>query len=300
MLSIAKIEANRQNALKSSGPKTDAGLAHSSRNALRHGLSATSTIVIEGIEDATEYEHLVSEVTADLGARGTVETLLCERIAQLFWRLARVTRYEARRLAQWHWDILPSVAHLDETLRCQQQRRRAARALGNLFLPEDHELDCEAASLIFSAFTEYLRSARDDVCCESACELVAELARETSESKATPTVGRILAFVRAAEDRLRANGLPTPRHAPIYPETTPNLIARVYEYHLDVNRQWDRVGESATSGFERERTNALLLQLSAAGIVDRYEPRLRRDLSRTLKDLQDLQERRRICLRPPD
>lgn len=77
--------------------------------------------------------------------------------------------------------------------------------------------------------------------------------------------------------------------------SAPNLVARVYEYHLDVSRQWDRVDESATSGLERERTNALLLQLSAAGIIDRYEPRLRRDLSRTLKDLQDLQERRRVC-----
>jgi len=234
-------------------------------------------------------------VTTDLGARGTVETLLCERIAQLFWRLNRVTRYETRRLAQWNWDILPSVAHLDEALKCQQRRRRVARALGDLFLPEDHELDRETASLIFGAFSEYLSSVQDDVLRESACELVPDFARETSGSDATPTVGRILAFVRAAEDQLRANGLPTPRRAPIRPEAPPNLIARVFEHHLDISRQWDRVDEGATAGFERERTNALLLQLSTASVIDRYEPRLRRDLSRTIRDLQALQGRRRVC-----
>jgi hypothetical protein len=79
-----------------------------------------------------------------------------------------------------------------------------------------------------------------------------------------------------------------------------NLIAEVYEHYLGVNRQWDRMDQSDMSTLERERTNALLLQLSAAGVVDRYEPRLRRDLSRTLKDLRDLQERRRAYLPPAD
>jgi hypothetical protein len=79
-----------------------------------------------------------------------------------------------------------------------------------------------------------------------------------------------------------------------------NLVAAVYEYYLGVSRQWERMDQDDMSTLARQRTNALLLQLSAAGIVDRYEPRLRRDLSHTLKDLQDLQERRRVCLRPAD
>ena len=37
VISIRKIEANRANARKSTGPKTSAGKARSSRNALRHG-----------------------------------------------------------------------------------------------------------------------------------------------------------------------------------------------------------------------------------------------------------------------
>ncbi len=39
--SAARIEANRQNAMKSTGPRTEAGKATSRRNALKHGLTAT-------------------------------------------------------------------------------------------------------------------------------------------------------------------------------------------------------------------------------------------------------------------
>jgi hypothetical protein len=40
MTSYRQIEANRRNALKSTGPKTEAGKQASRRNAVRHGLTA--------------------------------------------------------------------------------------------------------------------------------------------------------------------------------------------------------------------------------------------------------------------
>ena len=53
MTSESKLSANRQNAAKSTGPRTGAGKSQSSRNALRHGL-ATSLLVDATFADLTE------------------------------------------------------------------------------------------------------------------------------------------------------------------------------------------------------------------------------------------------------
>ena len=52
--------------MRSSGQRTIAGRRASSMNATRHGLSATSVIVIRGLEDEAEYEGLAADVIADL------------------------------------------------------------------------------------------------------------------------------------------------------------------------------------------------------------------------------------------
>ena len=54
MSSLKQIEANRRNALKSTGPITPEGKEHSRRNALRHGL--TSETVIAALEDQEDYQ----------------------------------------------------------------------------------------------------------------------------------------------------------------------------------------------------------------------------------------------------
>jgi hypothetical protein len=45
MTTQAKIDANRRNATKSTGPKTAAGKARVSLNALKHGLSAQTMVL---------------------------------------------------------------------------------------------------------------------------------------------------------------------------------------------------------------------------------------------------------------
>ena len=46
--SMAKIEANRRNALKSTGPKTPVGREKSKRNALKHGLLSKAIVIETG------------------------------------------------------------------------------------------------------------------------------------------------------------------------------------------------------------------------------------------------------------
>jgi len=92
MTSLKQTEANRVNALKSTGPKTTEGKERSRCNAIRHGLTAETVIV--GFEDADDYESFEAIVIADYDARSAVERELVLRLASVLWRLRRATGIE--------------------------------------------------------------------------------------------------------------------------------------------------------------------------------------------------------------
>ena len=96
MTSIRQIEANRRNALRSTGPSTEQGKRRSRRNALRHGLSAET--VVEIVEDIHDYQGFEAAVIADYEARTAVERELVLRLASLLWRLRRATAIETQLL----------------------------------------------------------------------------------------------------------------------------------------------------------------------------------------------------------
>jgi hypothetical protein len=92
MTSYKQIEANRRNALKSTGPKTDIGKQASRCNAVRHGLTAETVIV--AMEDAEDYKAFEAALTADYDAQSAVERELVLRLASTLWRLRRATTIE--------------------------------------------------------------------------------------------------------------------------------------------------------------------------------------------------------------
>jgi hypothetical protein len=84
--------ANRENARRSTGPKTEDGKRRSRRNALRHGL--TSQTVIEELEDTKDYRAFEASIIADYDPTTAVERELVLRLASLLWRIRRATRIE--------------------------------------------------------------------------------------------------------------------------------------------------------------------------------------------------------------
>ena len=92
MTSFRQIEANRRNALRSTGPRTEEGKRQSRRNALRHGLTAET--VIDGLEDSDDYRAFEAAVIADYDAQTAVERELVLRLASLLWRLRRIISIE--------------------------------------------------------------------------------------------------------------------------------------------------------------------------------------------------------------
>jgi hypothetical protein len=88
-----QLDANRTNAQSSTGPKTDAGKAASSQNAVKHGLFAKND-VISG-EDLARYEEHRTNIYDEYFPTTPTESVLTQRIASLTWRLMRADRLQA-------------------------------------------------------------------------------------------------------------------------------------------------------------------------------------------------------------
>ncbi len=84
--------ANRRNARKSTGPRTEKGKAVSKRNSVNHGLLARNA-VLPG-EDAGDLEVLHRRLTEQFAPVGEVELMLVDRVADLTWWLRRAARVE--------------------------------------------------------------------------------------------------------------------------------------------------------------------------------------------------------------
>jgi hypothetical protein len=83
--------AARQNGAKSRGPKTPEGKSRSSRNAIKHGLTAEHWIVLYD-EDVKAFEGLLRAWEARFEPADGIEEVLVRRLAEADWRLRRATR----------------------------------------------------------------------------------------------------------------------------------------------------------------------------------------------------------------
>jgi len=98
MVSTKQLEANRRNALKSTGPKTPKGKAKVAGNAIKHGLRS-QLVVLPDVESQEDWEQHLARVHADFAPVGYMEGILTDRIALILWRLGRVARYEREAAA---------------------------------------------------------------------------------------------------------------------------------------------------------------------------------------------------------
>ena len=107
----AQIKANRNNAKKSTGPRTEQGKTRVAKNALKHGLLARDT-VLPG-EDPAEFDSQLSALEADIQPANSLEFELVRQIADAQWRMRRLTRLETGFLA----------AAVDDQRRYMEKRR---------------------------------------------------------------------------------------------------------------------------------------------------------------------------------
>ena len=105
MTSEKQAQANRRNALKSTGPKTPAGKAAVRLNANKHGLRSQE-VLLPG-EDEEALKELDENLRAELQPVGELENLFVDGIVAAHWRLRRLRRVEAGIFA---WELYGELA----------------------------------------------------------------------------------------------------------------------------------------------------------------------------------------------
>jgi len=85
-------EANRRNAQRSTGPTTDAGRARSSKNALKHGLTAKD-VTLDG-DEAKKFAAFRDDIIQKLAPVGALEEEFAQHAVLLIWRRRRVPSLE--------------------------------------------------------------------------------------------------------------------------------------------------------------------------------------------------------------
>ena len=93
MATAAQVSANRENAQKSTGPRTEEGKARSSKNATKHGFNSKEFIVADNQQE--EFASLSESLRKQVSPLGALEQEVFTQLLHAAWNLRRVRRLEA-------------------------------------------------------------------------------------------------------------------------------------------------------------------------------------------------------------
>lgn len=138
-VSQRKLEANRRNAQRSTGPRTSRGKNNSKYNAMKHGILAKGAVIRTGTgkEDEKEFNRLVRGVREAYKPEGDMQELLVEEIALCYQHKKRALRFEAGEIGDNCDRVLAEYEDRDEgdaTVSAERRRfalwlQRAVRAV---------------------------------------------------------------------------------------------------------------------------------------------------------------------------
>lgn len=281
MTTQKQIHANRQNALKSTGPKTPEGKSAAQGNAVKHGILSPAVVIRrgDGQERAEVYQRLHQGLWADFQPQGMMEEVLVEQIAVTLWRKHRVLRFEAGCIRKQLDAYRESAAqedelsvHLKKPLSALQQLEKAKQRL------VEHQTDKEILGM------------GRDILSEEAVKNWAENYFRLAEERGLDSIGPDPHDVR---DYLEKQGL---TEAQIRQE-----FVRIAEENIQEAQEEIKELE-VLAGLELERV-ALLGAIPASGLdldkIIRYEASLDRQLYKAINHLERLQRSRKGESLPP-
>ncbi len=117
-ISPQKLAANRRNAKRSTGPRTERGKKTSKFNAVVTGLFARHVVIpiCDGWEGEEEFAKLLAALQQEFQPERLLEEFWVGQMAECMWKLRRVTRVEkasVRRMSDWEGKP-PSSLAIDE------------------------------------------------------------------------------------------------------------------------------------------------------------------------------------------
>jgi hypothetical protein len=267
MTTLLKIEANRDNALASTGPRTAEGRAIVSGNAIRHGLLSWKP-VIPGLENAEDWETHLDRTLDSLAPVGYAETLLAERAALLLWRLGRVARYERETTSI---ALENTEARKQPKLEEAEQSVAEAQAVVTLTeglrtLPLETELDGAAAARLLEKAAE-------------ATELdIYEMrgwpsyVNDNTLEDLDWTAARLLEYVQIVAKKAKRD--------------SDDLLSQVADDARDTLEHAQEKREKLLAAHDRERRSMLLPDTLTLEKLSRYETTLERSLYKALHELE--------------
>lgn len=180
MTTSKQVQANQQNAKKSSGPKSTDGKVVASRNATRHGLLSSRLFLQD--EDPQEFQQLMNELTTSFDVSGILEMLLLEKIAVAIWKQRRIVAAETGAISlRRQTDKV--IAKVNSLLNLAYNAKALTEATIQP-VDKEHEIWCET---VLAEFATLIEREEEDLTC-ALVEKIApvcweELRKETTEEE---------------------------------------------------------------------------------------------------------------------
>ena len=123
MSSAAQITANTINAQSSTGPRSEAGQATSSKNAITHGLFTAKDFIRP--HEQADYDEIGASLRNELAPVGTLEHNLVDEMRRAIWRLDRCGKVEGSMILPDPDGAIPDPMQMEAFAKLQLSVDRA-------------------------------------------------------------------------------------------------------------------------------------------------------------------------------
>jgi len=242
-----KIEANRKNAKRSTGPRTERGKSNAKFNAVTLGLFAKHVVIpiCDGHGSEKEFQTLLDGLHQDFQPVGHYEEWLVVKIAECMWRLRRATRCESgsvREATLWagyrdYGDTLPITMEISTLEEAEGQLQDSGTLSQKIYE--------KVAPLVEQQRQKAIQAEKDDRIVEAEFDRELFLTCVTDRKGSLESDRRCLYHIDAdrTDARFAYNSLP--------PEPD---MDRILPYEERMHRQFDWAVQRLLASQERRKT----------------------------------------------